>query len=224
MRVDALIPLKGHSARVPGKNLRPFAGRPLFHVIVHTLQEAETVGHVYIDTDSDDIADSAAGLDGVTVVWRPPELRGDEVSVNLLIGNFLERHPDQRHVLQTHCTNPLLTATTIDDAVRRYFADRAATSLFTVTRIQARLYLEDLTPVNHDPAVLLPTQELPPVFLENSNMYIFERDAFFASGTRRITDRPMLYEMDPLEAVDIDEEHDFRVAELLYESRQAGDR
>ncbi len=220
MRLNAFVPLKGHSARVPGKNLRPFAGAPLFHTIVRTLQQARTVERIYVDTDSDEIASSAAGLDDVAVLRRNPDLVGDEVSMNLLIGDFLANHQDQ-HLLQTHSTNPLLTSATIDDAVGRYFADPEATSLFAVTRIQARLYFGDLTPVNHDPAELIPTQDLPPVYLENSNFYVFSREGFLERGTR-ITARPMLYEMDPVEAVDIDEERDFRMAELLYRARRQG--
>ncbi len=218
MKLNAFVPLKGHSARVPGKNMRPFAGAPLFHTIVRTLQQAERVERIYVDTDDDEIAASAEALDGVTVLRRNPDLVGDEVSMNLLIGDFLANHPDE-HLLQTHSTNPLLTAATVDDAVGRYFADVAATSLFAVTRIQARLYFGDLTPVNHDPSELIPTQDLPPVYLENSNFYVFSR-AGFLEGCARITSRALLYEMDPVEAVDIDEEHDFRMAELLYEARR----
>ena len=213
-RVTALIPLKGHSARVPGKNLRPFHGQPLFHVIVHTLQRARGVGQIYIDTDSDEIAQSAQTLSDVTVLWRKKHLEGDDTSVNWLIRDFLTDHPDVNHAIQTHATNPLLTADTIDAAIEAYFANAECTSLFSVTRHQARFYRRDLTPVNHNPAELLKTQDLPPLLEENSNMYIFERSAFFETETR-ITSRPMLWEMDPLEAVDIDEEIDFILAEML---------
>lgn len=214
--VDAFIPLKGASERVPGKNMRPFGGKPLFHVIVRTLEQAETIGRIFIDTDSDAIAESAATLGSVEVEMRPPELCGHEVSVNRLIARFLTDHPDVVHLAQTHCTNPLLSAATIDAAVGEYFANDRATSLFTVTRLQARLYDSERKPVNHNPSELLPTQQLEPIFIENSNLYIFERGAFFASGTR-ITAEPTMWEMDPFEAVDIDEERDFRLAEALHE-------
>jgi CMP-N-acetylneuraminic acid synthetase len=213
--IDIFIPLKGASERVPGKNMRPFGGRPLFYTILDTLAAAENVGNVYIDTDSDVIADSASEFPEVTVIRRKDELLGHEISVNWLIRDFLVDHPDIKHLGQTHCTNPLLSADTIDAAVNAYFADDASTSLFTVTRIQARLYDKDLTAINHSPDELLPTQQLDPIYLENSNLYLFERDAFFAAGAR-ITSRPMMWEMNPYEAVDIDEEQDFRMAEALH--------
>jgi N-acylneuraminate cytidylyltransferase len=215
--VTAFIPLKGHSQRVPGKNMRDFAGRPLFHVIVGTLRDADTVGEIWIDTDDDAIASSAEDLEGVHVIRRRPELVGDDVSVNRLIRAFLDDHPVE-HVLQTHATNPLLTAATIDDAVRRYLADDTISSLFSVTRMQARFYTADMRAINHDPAELIPTQELDPLYLENSNFYVFSRSGFLAHD-RRITDDTAMYEMDALEAADIDEEADFALALAAYRAR-----
>lgn len=213
--LDVFIPLKGRSQRVPGKNMRPFAGRPLFHTIVATLETAERVATIYIDTDSDVIAESASDFPSVEIVRRKPHLIGDEVSTNLLIKDLLLDHPDMHHLAQTHCTNPLLSAATIDGAIAAYFENDEATSLFTVTRIQARLYNAAVEAINHDPSELLPTQQLELIYLENSNLYIFSREGFFENETR-ITSKPMLWEMDPYEAVDIDEERDFRMAEALH--------
>lgn len=211
--IDAFIPLKGHSSRVPGKNLRDFAGRPLFHVIVETLRRAKRVGMIYLDTDDEAIAESAASLWGVAVIRRRPDLVGDDVSVNLLIKSFLETY-DGEHLIQTHATNPLLRSATIDAAVDRYTADDSISSLFAVTRHQARFYRRDLTAVNHDPSELLPTQDLDPLYMENSNFYIFSREGF-SEHDRRITDHAAMFEVDPIEAVDIDEERDFAMAEAL---------
>jgi N-acylneuraminate cytidylyltransferase len=216
--VDAFLPLKGASERVPGKNMRSFAGSPLFHVIIDTLSRAERIGQVYVDTDSNEIAESASAFPEVVIRSRKPDLIGHDVSVNWLLKDFLLDHPHIEHLAQTHCTNPLLTPGTIDAAVDAYFANPASTSLFTVTRVQARLYGPDGA-INHNPAELLPTQNLDPIYLENSNLYVFGRSAFFEAEAR-ITACPMMWEMDPYEAVDIDQEHDFKMAEALYEATQ----
>ena len=215
--INAFIPLKGHSARVPGKNLRDFNGRPLFHAIVETLQVADRVGTIYIDTDSADIAHSAAALDDVIVIDRRLDLVGDEVSVNRLIGAFLDIH-DDADLMQTHATNPLLRAATIDTAIDAYLADSSISSLFAVTRYQARFYDENRAAINHDPAELIPTQNLDPLFMENSNFYIFSRDGFLEND-RRITEATRMFEIDPLEAIDIDEEADFSLAAAVQLAR-----
>jgi len=215
--VDAFIPLKGHSERVPGKNLRDFGGRPLFHTIVATLQQARKVGTIYIDTDDPHIAADAGMLDDVVVMRRRPDLIGDDVSVNLLIKAFLETH-DCTNVIQTHATNPLLAAGTVDAGIDRYFSNASISSLFAVTRHQARFYRGDMTAINHDPSELLPTQDLAPIYMENSNFYIFSREGFFEHD-RRVTDDTAMFEMDPMEAIDIDEERDFEMADTLLRSR-----
>jgi CMP-N-acetylneuraminic acid synthetase len=87
-------------------------------------------------------------------------------------------------------------------------------SLFSVTRLQTRLYDQYGHAINHDPAVLIQTQELPPVYEENSCLYIFTRPNL-QRRNHRIGDQPLLFEIDPAEAWDIDEELDFAICDFL---------
>ena len=94
-----------------------------------------------------------------------------------------------------------------------YFADGSITSLFAVTRYQASFY-DRLLAINHDPTELIPTQELDPLFMENSNLYVFSKEGFLEKD-QRITGATRMFEVDPFEAVDIDEEADFSLASAL---------
>jgi CMP-N-acetylneuraminic acid synthetase len=89
-----------------------------------------------------------------------------------------------------------------------------------VTRYQTRLWDAKAEPVNHDPNVLLRTQDLPPLFEENSCIYIFEGETF-KERKNRIGEAPILFEIDPYEALDIDNEIDFTIVECLI-SRRGG--
>jgi CMP-N-acetylneuraminic acid synthetase len=121
--------------------------------------------------------------------------------------------------LQTHSTNPLLRPATIDRAVAELLGSVPRhDSLFSVTRLQTRLWDAAGQPMNHDPAVLLRTQDLPPVYEENSCLYMFTGKGLRRGGTR-IGQRPLLFEIDRDEAWDIDEEIDFEVAEFLFQRR-----
>lgn len=213
--------MKGHSERVPNKNLRPFAGAPLFHRVAATLQASELVSAIVVNTDSEEIATSARGAFSKVVIHvRPEAIRGDMVPMNEIIAHDLGLR-EEEHFLQTHSTNPLLSRETLDAAIEAYFAALPGhDSLFSVTRWQTRLYWESGEPVNHDPKELLRTQDLPPVFEENSNIFIFSKEAFAAAGKRRIGNRPLMFPMDKLEAQDIDEEEDFILAETLYRLRR----
>jgi len=122
--------------------------------------------------------------------------------------------------LQTHSTNPLLHPETISKAIQTFLADYPShDSLFSVTRLQTRLYDQYGCALNHDPNVLIQTQDLPPVFEENSCLYIFTRDNLIRRRNR-IGDRPLMFEVDAAEAWDIDEELDFAITNFLMQKHE----
>jgi CMP-N-acetylneuraminic acid synthetase len=196
-----------------------FAGRPLFHHIIGSLLAAHAIDEVVIDTDSPVImADAAATFPDVRLVERPAHLRDGLTPMNDVLLHDVTQAPADWY-LQTHTTNPLLAPTTIDRAVASFLtALPAHDSLFSVTRLQTRLWDAQGRALNHDPGILLRTQDLPPVFEENSCLYLFSRGRLEARRNR-IGERPMMFEIDREEAVDIDEELDFAVAEFLYQRR-----
>ena len=113
----------------------------------------------------------------------------------------------------------MLKAETISRAIQLLLANYPKNdSLFSVTRWQTRLYFQDGTAINHNPKELKQTQDLPPVYEENSCMYIFTRANLIAKR-HRIGDSPLMFEIPRLEAVDIDEESDFQIADLLMRAR-----
>lgn len=212
--------MRHQSERVPGKNYRDFAGRPLFHRIVQSLLETAAVDQVVIDTDSERIVrDAAEHFPSVTCIERPLHLRDGAIPMNDVLLNTVDQVEAQFY-LQTHSTNPLLRSATIERALAEFLAVYPRfDSLFGVTRLQARLWDRLARPINHNPAILLRTQDLPPVYEENSCIYLFTAEVL-ASCRTRIGKRPMLFEIDRDEAWDIDEEVDFRVAERLFEERE----
>lgn len=221
MKVHALLPMKGHSERVPNKNLRSFAGRPLFHSIADVLEGSNFIESIIINTDSEEIAENATkNYKKVIIHERPEAIRGDMVPMNEIIANDL-KNSDGDVFIQTHCTNPLLTRKTMESAISYYFDNHEFhDSVFSVTKIQTRLYDKSGAPVNHNPNELLRTQDLPPLYEENSNFYIFSKKAFIDAGKKRIGASPKMFEVDALEAIDIDNETDFIIAELLYGNKQ----
>jgi CMP-N-acetylneuraminic acid synthetase len=218
-RIAALVPMRHESERVPGKNYRPLLGRPLYQYVIESLLACDDIDAVVIDTDSSVIReDAAVRFPSVTVVDRPMHLRAGSIPMNDVLLNDVQR-VDADLYLQTHSTNPLLRSATISAAIRALRADLSRDSLFSVTRLQTRLWSADGRPVNHDPSVLLRTQDLPPLYEENSCLYLFTRALLEGRGTR-IGERPLLFEIDRDEAWDIDEEPDFNVAAALMEARQ----
>ncbi len=221
-KVTALVPIKDHSARVAGKNFRDFGGKPLYQHILHTLDRTYAVDEIVINTDSPRVIQEAPALSPkIRVIERPPELRGDAVSTNKLFAYDLSQTQADLYV-QTHATNPLFKSETIARALALFVeSEETYDSLFAVNRRQSRFYLADGTPVNHDPEVLIPTQDLSPVFEENSCLYIFTKESF-GKHQRRIGAKPLMFPTPEIESIDIDDEFTFRLAELLalYAGRQ----
>ncbi len=191
----------------------------MYHHIIGTLLACPSISQVVIDTDSETIKiDAQSIFPKVTVLDRPEHLRGETIPMTEVLFYDSTQVPAETY-LQTHSTNPFLSGDTIEQAIncwreQRYLYD----SLFSVTRLHARLWDAASRPINHNPWVLLRTQNLPPTFIENSNLYLFPAE-LIRDTRRRVGDRPMLFEMDPLEALDIDDERDFAFAEMLIEVR-----
>ena len=217
--IVALVPMRHHSERVPGKNYRPIAGKPLFHHILDTLLQVPELTQIAVDTDSPTITESVRkDYPQVMIIERPEHLRADTIAMNEVLLHSTEYLPADLY-LQTHSTNPLLRAQTISSAVQALVSQYPAyDSLFSVTRMQTRLWDQLARPVNHNPAILLRTQDLPPIYEENSCMYLFTRQTL-EQRRNRLGERPYMFEIPASEAWDIDEELDFSIAEMILSKR-----
>jgi CMP-N-acetylneuraminic acid synthetase len=219
MKIAALVPMRHHSQRVPGKNYRPLAGKPLFQHILETLQSVPEIDTVIVDTDSEPVMDGVRRLfPNVKLIARPEHLRADDVPMNdILLYDTAQVQAD--FYLQTHSTNPLLKSETVSRALQLLLTSYPNyDSLFSVTRLQTRLYWQDGRAINHNPLELLQTQDLPPVYEENSCVYVFTRENL-ERKKHRIGDSPLMFEIDADEAWDIDEELDFEIADFLMRKR-----
>ena len=216
-RLVALMPMRHSSERVPGKNYRPFGdGRPLFHHMVDVMLSCPQIDKIVIDTGSELIKEQCTEqFPDVVVLDRPQHLLVGMTPMNDVLLHDISEVPSEFY-LQTHSTNPLLTKETMQKAVDAFFENYPIyDSLFSVTRLQTRLWDSLARAVNHNPNILLRTQDLPPIYEENSCIFIFPGD-LMKERHSRIGNRPFMFEMDRLEAQDIDEEIDFRVADLIF--------
>ena len=223
MKLVALVPMRHHSQRVPGKNYRLLGGKPLFHHVIETLLAVPEITDILVDTDSEPVMDGLREyFPQVKIVERPEHLRADDVPMNdILIHDTAQVQAE--FYLQTHSTNPLLKPATVSHAIQTLFTNYPRyDSLFSVTRLQTRLYFQDGRAINHDPSVLIQTQDLPPVYEENSCLYIFTRDNLIQRH-HRIGASPWMFEIDAEEAWDIDEELDFAITDFLLRRKKSSE-
>jgi CMP-N-acetylneuraminic acid synthetase len=219
-QITALVPMRHHSQRVPKKNSRILAGKPLFHHILSTLADVPELDAIYVDTDSPVIAEGIENsFPAVNIINRPEDLRADEVSMNLIIAHDMSVIGADLY-LQTHSTNPLLQAGTISKSIQVYLENSSKfDSLFSVTRLQTRLYDEAGKAINHNSEELIQTQDLPPLYEENSCIYLFTEAGLKQNG-HRIGRSPYIYEISPDEAWDIDTPLDFEIVDFLMKKKK----
>lgn len=218
--------MKAHSERVPGKNVRPLFGKPLFFYVADTLKDTGLFTRLVIDTDGPEIETLAQKRYGpwVQIIQRPPELRGDYVSMNDVLAHDIRVLGIENDFLQTHSTSPFIKPETIIRASEAYAAGKSTgrhDSVFAVNAITSRLYDKDLKPLNHDPSDLIRTQDLDVIYEENSNFYIFS-GASFLRANRRIGQTPQVFSMNrnAIESLDVDDLSDWEFAEAMLRARQ----
>ncbi|MDP6376716.1 MAG: acylneuraminate cytidylyltransferase family protein [Pseudomonadales bacterium] len=217
MKIVALLPLKAHSERIPRKNFKLLAGKPLFRWMLDTLVRTPEVDLVVINTDAQrELEESGLRPGEALIRERRQALRGDFTSMNAIIKDDIE-HVEADLYLMTHVTNPLISSSTVSAAIDAYQTGRGD-SLFSVNRIQTRFYDSDGNAVNHDPDNLVRTQDLDVWYEENSCLYIFTRDGFKETGAR-IGKKPIMFETPRLESVDIDDPEDWQLAEALADTQ-----
>lgn len=218
-QIAALVPMRHNSQRVPGKNYRPLVEKPLYRHIIETLLAVPEITSIMVDTDSEPvIAGLRRDFPQVRLITRPEHLRAPEIPMNEILA-YDTAQVEADFYLQTHSTNPLLKAETVSAAIAEFLSKYPAfDSMFSVTRLQTRLWDSLTRPINHNPAILLQTQDLPPLYEENSCFYLFTRHNLLARRNR-LGERPLMIEIPRLEAIDIDEEADFEIADLLMRRR-----
>ena len=219
-RIVALCPMKHESKRVPNKNHREFYdGKPIFHFVIAALQASKYITKILVDTDSAVITKYIQEMfPDVCVIARPEELLNDPPMTEILMYDTSVEPAD--FYFQTHATNPFLKTSSVDAAIEQFLSSgKVYDSVFSVNRWQTRLYDQTGRAINHNPNILIRTQDLPPVYEENSCMYVFSREVLAARHSR-IGMRPLMFEMtDTTESVDIDTMEEWNLAQILAEKR-----
>ena len=215
----AVIPARGGSKGVPGKNLRRVGGVSLVARAVHAARAADSIAEVYVSTDDPRIAAEARAAGGA-VIDRPVELAGDSATSESALLHALEvldagdRPVDVLVFLQ--CTSPFVAASDLDAAVTLVLGG-AADSVFAAVANHTFLWRPEgdrVVGVNHDASRRQRRQDRDPEYRETGGFYAFRADRFAAVG-HRFFDRTAVVEVPELTALEIDTEADLAVASAL---------
>lgn len=210
--VVAFVPAKGSSERIADKNLRILDGDHLFRRKLRQLLACKLIDTVYLDTESDVIAALAGDLP-VTRMHRPATLATNATDGHAMFAWECANAAPADLYVQVLCTAPFVTAETVERAIQRMIDQPDADSLVGVSR--ARQYCWSETEPLYGKGRIPNSVELSPTIVEAMSLYIVRRKPGEAPPTRRFGDRPILFELDPLEQVDINNPADMVMAEAL---------
>lgn len=212
MRTACFIPIKANSERVPGKNFRILNGKKLYCYICEHVKEAGIFDDIFVDTNSQEIADYAHEM-GFEVIEREPWLATDAANGNDIILHHFTKYPNYDFYFQVHATAPFLQPKTIRACCELLLASNEYDSCFTATKDYGYYWFSG-QPVNYRPGLLPRSQDMEPVIEETTGLYGVSAEALKRFHCR-IGKRPLAYLVDQWEAVDINTEDDLRMAELI---------
>lgn len=220
MKIDvlALIPARGGSKGLPGKNIRPLRGTPLVAHSVHQALASRLVSRVFVSTDADEIA-AVAREHGAGIIPRPAAISGDAASSEAALLHALDWLRDGEGwvpdlVCFLQCTSPIRAASDIDDAIERLHAE-GADSLLSVSpshRFLWRQGPDGAEAINYDWRTRPRRQDMAPQFVENGSFYLFRPDGLRATNNR-LHGRVAMHPMSELAALEIDSLLDFQLVE-----------
>jgi YrbI family 3-deoxy-D-manno-octulosonate 8-phosphate phosphatase len=216
MTTVAIIPARGGSKGLPGKNLKRIAGRSLVARAVDAARAATTIDRVVVSTDDTSIADEARSA-GADVIVRPAEISGDTASSEAaLLHALAELSPTPDILVFIQATSPFIDPADVDNAVARVQTGREDV---VFAAVESHAFLWTPTPdgavgVNHDAAVRPRRQDRAAQFQETGAFYVLRAAGFAASG-HRFFGQVGIVEIDPARAIEIDTLRDFELAELM---------
>lgn len=209
MKTVAIMPIKLHNERCPGKNTRLLGDKPLLQ---HELDNLKLTGlcdtiNVYC---SDDAVVPVLPT-GVNFIKRPEYLDLPTSNFTQIFDSFIKT-VDADIYVYAHATAPFISVETMKqciEAVKSGDYDSA----FCAVKLQDYLW-QDGEPLNFDASNLPRTQDLKPIYQETSGVYVFTKKVY-QKYKRRIGKKPFIKEVSFKEAVDIDNPEDFELAEAL---------
>lgn len=212
MKTACFIPIKANSERVPGKNFRVLNGKKLYQYICEHVQTANIFDDVYVDTNSEEIADYAKSMN-FHVIDRKPELAKNTANGNDLLVYHYETFPDYDYYFQLFATAPYLQPDSIKVCFNTLISSEEYDSCFTATENHGFYWLNGM-PMNYRPGILPRSQDMAAVIEETTGLYGICRDSLQRYRCR-IGKKPYIHTISKFEAIDINTEEDLRIAEFV---------
>lgn len=224
----AIVPARSGSSRIPGKNTKSFLGLPIIFRVLDTIRATGIFSEILVSTDDPGLAAEVKERGFSAPFIRPETLSTDSASTasvaNHAVAYFLGIGVDESAPF--FLMYPTAVMTTKDDIKRSYKVFLASDSelLFAGARFPSEIQRAWMRSDNNRLAPVFPgnqfkrSQDFPPTYFDAGQFYWFSAQAWRAEVLEKGIGRS-LYELDPLQAVDINTQEDWVLAEKLFRFR-----
>jgi CMP-N-acetylneuraminic acid synthetase len=213
MKIVAVMPLKFSNKRLPGKYKKLLNGKEMYLWMLNSLIKCELVDDIYIYTsDICEILNTPCTSKKVKILQRDPIFDSDEKNFTEIFQSFVDLVKADIYVY-AHATAPFVMTSTITKCIKIVSSEISDSSY---TAIQEKdFFWYDQKPINYNPLMPLPrSQDLKPIIRETSGVYVFRRELFECEKTR-ISIKAVPIPIGRIEAIDINDEFDFKVAQTF---------
>lgn len=213
MKVSALIAARSGSMRVKNKNIRPFAGSTLLEVKIEQLKRISTIDEIVVNSNDDEILAIAENA-GVKVVRRDPYYASNSVSMSDVYRNMAE-NMECDIIVYANCTNPIINDQTIYDIIEFYKQHCDQYDSVNSAHLLKEFMFRDNLPINYDLRHQPRSQDLPDINALNFAVNVLSKETMI-DCKNVVGCKPYLYNIDQIEATDIDNPIDFFIAEQIF--------
>ncbi len=221
----AIIPARSGSKRLPNKNILPLAGKPMLLWTIENAVKSKYLDELVLSTDSDEIINIVKDYN-IKVIKRPLELASDTAKMVDVVKHVIE-NKDKKYdfIVLLQPTSPLRKEYHIDEAIERIIKLNADAIISVCEVDYSPLWCntlpDDLSMENFvsDNIKDKRSQDLPKFYRLNGAIYICKTDKFISENTFFLKKNIYAYIMDRLSSIDIDDEIDFKLAELILKEK-----
>ena len=211
MKINAIVPARIGSKRIPKKNIRQMNGAPLIHYVLRELLLCDQIDKTYVSTDSEEV-ESACKIYGTPIIYRPKELCTDTASSESALLHFVNQVPTDILVF-VQATSPFIERKDIQCGLDMILTG-GYDSVLSVVEDKHFYWNKSATPKNYDPKNRPRTQEIVPIFRETGSFYITKVPNLLESGCR-ISGKIGMVTCGAISSIDIDTEEDWDIAETI---------
>lgn len=224
MKRIAIITARGGSKRIPRKNIKEFCGKPILSYSIEAALEAGVFDEVMVSTDDEEIAETARKAGAKVPFLRSAETAGDYATTRDVLLEVMQRYKELGEQYDEMCciypTAPFVTADKLKKGIT-LLEDSGADEVCPVVRFSfppQRCYvLEDgYLKYKYPEYRNARSQDLEPYYHDCGQFYIYRTESFLHKEQKEWRLAPMI--MPEMEVQDIDNEEDWKIAEIKYRS------